>query len=117
MPNACSSLQETPGRCVRSSSAPGAAATSPLRRCVAGGEFTHCRPSVNLARGAAWPGETGPRAALDWKAQHDAPHAMTEPRSIPPVPAELAARLAELANLDVVAGASVTVARDGEAVG
>ena len=42
---------------------------------------------------------------------------MTEPRPIPPVPAALAARLAELANLDVVAGAAVTVARDGEAVG
>jgi D-alanyl-D-alanine carboxypeptidase len=42
---------------------------------------------------------------------------MTEPRSIPPVPDALAARLAELVNLDTVAGAAVTVARDGEAAG
>ena len=42
---------------------------------------------------------------------------MTEAQSIPPVPASLAAELAELANLDAVAGAAVTVARDGEAVG
>lgn len=38
-------------------------------------------------------------------------------QSIPPVPASLAAALAELANLDVVAGAAVTVVRDGAAVG
>jgi CubicO group peptidase (beta-lactamase class C family) len=42
---------------------------------------------------------------------------MTKPQSIPPVPASLAAELAKLANLDVVAGAAVTVARDGEAIG
>src|SRR5262245_64021888 len=42
---------------------------------------------------------------------------MTKPRSIPPVPAALAARLAALVNLDTIAGAAVTVARDGEAVG
>jgi CubicO group peptidase (beta-lactamase class C family) len=37
--------------------------------------------------------------------------------AIPPVPASLAAELAKLANLDVVAGAAVTVARGGEAIG
>jgi CubicO group peptidase (beta-lactamase class C family) len=42
---------------------------------------------------------------------------MTQPQSIPPVPAALAAELARLANLDVVAGAAVTVARDGAAIG
>jgi CubicO group peptidase (beta-lactamase class C family) len=42
---------------------------------------------------------------------------MTKPQSIPPVPASLAAELAKLANLEVVAGAAVTVARDGEAIG
>jgi D-alanyl-D-alanine carboxypeptidase len=37
--------------------------------------------------------------------------------TIPPVPASLAAELAKLANLDVVAGAAVAVARGGEAIG
>jgi D-alanyl-D-alanine carboxypeptidase len=37
--------------------------------------------------------------------------------AIPPVPASLAAELAKLANIDVVAGAAVTVARGGEAIG
>src|SRR5262245_53175323 len=45
------------------------------------------------------------------------PQVMTEPRSIPPVPAVLAARLAGLANPEMVAGVAVTVARDGEAIG
>ncbi|HEY7661683.1 MAG TPA: serine hydrolase domain-containing protein [Xanthobacteraceae bacterium] len=38
-------------------------------------------------------------------------------QSIPPVPASLAAKLAELANLDVIAGVAVTVVRDGAAAG
>src|SRR5262249_26183677 len=42
---------------------------------------------------------------------------MTEPPSIPPVPAALAARLAGLANPEMVAGVAVTVGRDGEAIG
>src|SRR4051812_34239170 len=42
---------------------------------------------------------------------------MTNPESIPPVPATLAVRLAELANPEMVAGVAVTVARDGEAIG
>ncbi|MGA7485330.1 MAG: serine hydrolase domain-containing protein [Xanthobacteraceae bacterium] len=42
---------------------------------------------------------------------------MTKPQSIPPVSAALAARLAMLANLDAVAGAAVTVVREGAAVG
>ena len=42
---------------------------------------------------------------------------MMEPQSIPAVPATLAARLAELANPEMVAGVAVTVARDGEAIG
>jgi D-alanyl-D-alanine carboxypeptidase len=42
---------------------------------------------------------------------------MTNLESIPPVPAALATRLAELANPDTVAGVAVTVARDGEAIG
>jgi CubicO group peptidase (beta-lactamase class C family) len=42
---------------------------------------------------------------------------MTSPDSIPPVPDALAARLRELAGMDRVAGAALTVARDGEAIG
>ena len=42
---------------------------------------------------------------------------MTNSRSIPPVPAALAARLAKMANPEVVAGTAVTVVRDAEPVG
>jgi D-alanyl-D-alanine carboxypeptidase len=42
---------------------------------------------------------------------------MTNSRSIPPVPAALAARLAKMANPELVAGAAVTVVRDAEPVG
>jgi D-alanyl-D-alanine carboxypeptidase len=42
---------------------------------------------------------------------------MKNSQSIPPVPAELATRLITFANLDVVAGAVVTMARKGEAIG
>jgi CubicO group peptidase (beta-lactamase class C family) len=42
---------------------------------------------------------------------------MTKLQSIAPVPAILAARLAELAHPERVAGVAVTVARDGEAIG
>ena len=42
---------------------------------------------------------------------------MTSPDSIPPVPDALAAKLRELAGMDTVAGAAVTVVRDGQAIG
>ena len=42
---------------------------------------------------------------------------MTSSKSIPPVPDALAAKLRELAGMDTVAGAAVTVVRDGQAIG
>ena len=42
---------------------------------------------------------------------------MTSAESIPPVSDALAAKLRELAGMDTVAGAAVTVVRDGQAIG
>src|SRR6478735_1137870 len=60
-----------------------------------------------------------PRAHAGWGSAtafvRDRP--MTSSESIPPVPDALAAKLRELAGRDTVAGAAVTVVRDGQAIG